>query len=171
MTVEKEAQSLTNDDIRQLFAGFADAIQLDQIRVDALPREKFNFKYSDSMWRTWRRSHVDYVNRLLPTVEAISPTLLEELTWLATNYGSAAVRQAALELFADAASENCEAEEVETAALFFGWLIQGVTRASKGKPNQGEARALMMNWLPVTDPLRIAEDQECGYGVPSGFVN
>jgi hypothetical protein len=28
----------------------------------------------------------------------------------------------------------------------------------------------MMQWLPVTDPLRVAEDPECGYGRPEGFV-
>ena len=164
-------QSLTNDDIRELLAGFVAAIQLDQIRVDALPPQKFSFKYCGSMWRIWRRSHLDYANGLLATVEAIPPALLEELTWLSTNYGSATVREAALELFAGATSGNFAGEEVETAAQFFGWLIQDVTRASKGKPAQGDARTLMMKWLPVTDPLRIAEDPECGYGVPSGFVN
>ena len=164
-------QTLTKDDIRKLFSGFADAIQLDQIRVDALPPQKFSFKYRDSMWRIWRRSHLDYVNRLLPTVEAISPALLEKLTWLATNYEPNVVREAALELFAGAASESYATEEVETASLFFGWLIRDVTRASEGKPAQSDAQALMMKWLPVTDPLRIAEDPESGYGTPSGFVN
>ena len=164
-------QSLTKDDIREVFAGFADAIQLDQIRVDAFPPQIVNINYRESMWRTWRRSHVDYVNRLLPTVEAISPALLEKLTWLATNYGPAAVREAALELFAGAASGSYAAEEVETAALFFGWLIEDVTRASKVEPTQGDARALMKKWLPITDPLRIAEDPETGFGGPSEFVN
>lgn len=163
-------QTLTQDDIRDLLAGFADAIQLDQIRVDALPPEKFNSKYRDSMWRMWRRGHLDYINRLLPTLKAISPALLEKLTWLATNYDPAVVREAALELFAGAASDSYATEEVETAALFFGWLIQDITRASEGKPIQGGARALMRKWLPFTDPLRIAEDPECGYGVPSGVT-
>jgi hypothetical protein len=70
-----------------------------------------------------------------------------------------------------AVSDSYAPEEVETASLFFGSLIQDVTRASPGKPVQGDAKALMMNWLPVTDPLRIAEDPETGYGAPSGFLN
>lgn len=161
----------TKDEIRKLLVGFADAIQLDQIRVDALPPLKFSSRYCDSMWRIWRRSHLDYINRLLPTVEAISPALLEKLNWLATNYEPDVVREAALELFAGAVSDSYAPEEVETASLFFGSLIQDVTRASPGKPVQGDAKALMMNWLPVTDPLRIAEDPETGYGAPSGFLN
>jgi hypothetical protein len=28
-----------------------------------------------------------------------------------------------------------------------------------------------MQWLAVDDPLGIAEDPECGYGRPAGFVN
>jgi hypothetical protein len=29
----------------------------------------------------------------------------------------------------------------------------------------------MMQWLAVDDPLRNAEDPECGYGRPAGFVS
>ena len=51
--------------------------ELDQIRADALPPEKFHRCYSDSMWRNWRRGHVDYINRLLPTVNTIPSALLQ----------------------------------------------------------------------------------------------
>jgi hypothetical protein len=40
-----------------------------------------------------------------------------------------------------------------------------------GKPRNETTRALMMQWLPVTDPLRIAQDEECGYGTPAGLVS
>ena len=43
--------------------------------------------------------------------------------------------------------------------------------SSERKPVDGDAAALIIRWLPVTDPLRIAEDPECGYGMPSGCVN
>ena len=56
-------KSLTHEDIRDLLIGFAAAIELDQIRVDALPPEKFHRWYSDGMWRRWRRGHLDYINR------------------------------------------------------------------------------------------------------------
>jgi hypothetical protein len=55
--------------------------------------------------------------------------------------------------------------------LFFGWLIVEVSRGCEGKPIVGDARTLMMQWLPVTDPLGIAEDPECGYGQPVRFVS
>ena len=111
-------QTLTPEDIRDLLTGFIAAIELDQIRVDALPPEKFHHWYSDSMWRNWRRYHLDYINRLLPSVNAIPSALLQELAWLAITYEPAVVRATVIDLFADAASGNCPAEEFETAALF-----------------------------------------------------
>ena len=32
-----------------------------QLRVDALPPEKFHPLYSDSLWRAWRRDHITYI--------------------------------------------------------------------------------------------------------------
>jgi PAS domain-containing protein len=75
-----------------------------------------------------------------------------------------------IDLFARAASGDC-LEQFETAALFFGWLIADVSRVSEAKPIVGGARTLMMQWLPLIDPLCIAEDPECGYGRPAGFVS
>ena len=65
----------------------------------------------------------------------------------------------------------CPAEELETAALFFGWLIKEVSDGPARKPLNGDARTLMKQWLAVTDPLWIAKDPECGYGRPGGFVS
>jgi hypothetical protein len=164
-------KTLTPEDIRDLLTGFVAAIELDQIRVDALPPEKFHRWYSDSMWRNWRRLHIDYINRLLPSVKTIPSALLEELAWLAIAYEPTVVRETVVDLFADAVSGNCPAEDFETAALFFGWLIKDVSGRPAGTPLNCDARALMMQWLAVTDPLRIAEDPECGYSRPAGFVS
>ena len=164
-------KALTPEDVRDLLTGFVAAIELDQIRVDALPPEKFHPWYSDSMWRHWRRDHIAYINQLLPTVNTIPSALLQELAQLAITYEPAVVGKTALDLFADAASGSCAAEELETAALFFGWLIKDVSGRPAGKPLNGDARALMRQWLAVTDPLRIAKDPECGYGRPAGFVS
>jgi hypothetical protein len=66
----------------------------------------------------------------------------------------------------------CPPEEFETAELFFGWLIKDAShRKGPGEPLNADARGLMMEWLSVSDPLRIAEDPECGYGPPAGFVS
>jgi hypothetical protein len=158
-------KTLTTDDIRDLLTGFAAAIKLDQIRVDAVSPRKFHRHYSPSLWRTWRRSHLDFINQLLATVKAMPP----ELTRLALAYDPLAVRETVLDLFASAASGVECSEQFETAALFFGWLI--VRHASGDKPTIDDPRTLMMQWLPATDPLRIAEDPECGYGRPAGFVS
>jgi hypothetical protein len=163
--------TLTSEDIRDLLTGFVAAIELDQIRVDALPPVKFHRWYKDSMWRRCRRDHIDYINRLLSSVETIPSALLQELTWMAITYEPAVVQEAALNLFADAANGTCPAEELETAALYFGWLFKDVISKPAGTPVNSDARALMMQWLTVTDPLRIAEDPECGYGRPAGFVH
>jgi hypothetical protein len=165
------SKTLNTQDIRDLLVGFAAAIELDQIRVDALPPRKFHRHYSPSLWRTWRRSHLDYINQLLSSVNAMPPALLQELTRLALTYEPSAVRETVIDLFSCAASGVECPEQFEAATLFFGWLIVDVRRRSEGKQIVGDARTLMMQWLPVTDPLRIAEDSECGYGQPVGFVN
>jgi hypothetical protein len=124
--------------------------------------------YSDSMWRNWRRDHIHYINRLLPSVNTIPSALLQELAVLAITYEPAVVRNTVLDLFADAVSGD---GDLETAALFFGWLVKDVGGRPAGHPLNCDAKVLMMQWLPVTDPLRIAEDPECGYGRPAGFVS
>jgi hypothetical protein len=164
-------QTLTSEDIQDLLTGFVAAIELDQIRVDALPPEKFHRWYNDSMWRRCRRGHIDYINRLLPSVNTIPSALLQELAWLAITCEPAVVRKAALSLFADAASDSGPAVELETAALFFGWLIKDVSDTPAGAPLNCDAKVLMMQWLSVDDPLGIAEHPECRYGRPAGFVN
>jgi hypothetical protein len=161
---------VTHEDIRNLIAGFAGAIELDQIRVDALPDEKFHPAYDDSMWRRYRQDHIDLVNQLIPTVNMIPAALLDEVARLATTYETAVVREAILDLFAEAATGAWAAEEFESAAQFFGWLIKDVSGKTPG-PLKNDARKQIKQWLAVTDPLRIAEDPECGYGQPTGFVN
>jgi hypothetical protein len=164
-------KTITPEDIRDLLGGFAAAIELDQLRVDALPPEKFHPGYSDSMWRAWRRDHITYINKLLTTVSAIPPAVLEDLTRIAITCEPAVVGQIALDLFAEGASGSCRQEELDTAALFFRWLIEQVSDRSEGKPIDRDPRPLMFQWLPVTDPLRISQDPECGYGQPAGFVS
>jgi hypothetical protein len=162
---------LSSADIRDLLICFAAAIELDQIRVDAMLPQSFHPAYDDGMWRTWRREHLEYIDQLLGTVDAISLAMLEELTAIATTCAPELVRQVALRTFAEAVSGICPREEYETASLFFGWLIEGVNNTPRGGLHEGDARGLMLQWLPATDPLGIAQDPECGYGQPGGFVS
>lgn len=76
-------ETSTTNDLRDFLNCFAAVIELDQIRIDAMPPDKFHPKYDESMWRRWRRYHVDYINGLLLTVDAIPAAILLELTQLA----------------------------------------------------------------------------------------
>jgi hypothetical protein len=148
-TEERKAmvKTITPEDIRDLLGGFAAAIELDQLRVDALPPEKFHPGYTDSMWRAWRRDHITYINKLPTTVSAIPPAILEELTRIAITCEPAVVGQIAVDLFAEGASGSCRQEELDTAALFFRWLIEQVSDSSEGKPNAAMEPAPQNNQL------------------------
>jgi len=163
--------ALTPEDIRDLLTAFAAAIELDQLRVDAMPPEKFHPLYNDGMWRRWRRHHLDYISQLLPTVNAMPSVMLEELTRIAIAYEPVGVRLVVLDLFADAASNSCPMEDLETATLFFGWCIKRITANPEDQVADGDPRTQLMRWLPANDPLRIALDPECGYGLPTGLVS
>jgi hypothetical protein len=166
----KASKTLTHRDIQEFLVGVAGAIELDQIRVDALPTENFHPLYNDGMWRMYRSDHLVIINQLLKTSNEVPPEMLEALTRLAITYETAVVRKALLHLFSGTACGDY-AEECESAALFFGWLMEDVSCSAPARSIVGEPRELMMQWLTVTDPLHIAEDPECGYGRPEGFVN
>jgi hypothetical protein len=104
-------------------------------------------------------------------VDAIPSATLGELTRIAVTYEPDLIRHIALELFAEVVSGSCPQKELGTAELFFGWLIKQVGAQSEGRPRHQDARTSILQWLPVTDPLRIAQDPECGYGEPEGFVS
>jgi hypothetical protein len=169
---QAKQNELTHKDIRDFLTCFAAAIELDQIRVDALTPERFHPYYDDRMWRNCRRDHLEFIDQLLSTVGTIPLALLQGLTQLAVTYEPAIVREAIVDVFSEAASGMCPPEEFETAERFFGWLIKDASRRkARREPLNDDARGLMMQWLSVTDPLRIAEDPECGYGPPAGFVS
>jgi hypothetical protein len=163
-------ETLTHADIRDLLRGFDASIELDQLRVDAMPAAKFHPAYEDSMWRGWRRNHRGYTNKLLSTVDAIPSEMLGELTRIAVTYEPDLIRRITVELFAEVVCEGPPGE-LGTAELFFGCLIKQVGAQSEGRPRHQDARTSILQWLPVTDPLRIAQDPECGYGDPEGFVS
>jgi hypothetical protein len=158
--------TITHEDIRNLLMGFAAAVELDQIRVDALPRERFHPAYIDSMWRSIRRESLDCIHRLLPTVNAMPLTLLEELSELSFAYDPRDVRETLVMLFSRALYWT---EVDETAEQFFGRLIKNMAgKASSGNLLKRQASEQMMKWLFLIDPLRIAEDPECGYHRTAG---
>jgi hypothetical protein len=154
---------LTPEDIRAFLKKLSTAIELDQVHVDSLPPERFLPAYEDGMWRAWRRDHRIFVDRLLLTAERLPPIMLAELTRLANTYEPSLVGIVALELFAEVVSGSCALERLGTAERFFGQLIKLVSEQPRGNLRTEGARISILQWLPVNDPLRIAQDPECGY--------
>lgn len=160
-------ETLTHADIRDLLKGFAAAIELDQLRVDAMPRAKFKPEYDDRMWRKWRAGHISFIDKLLSSMDTIPPAMLTELARIATTCEPKLVGHIALEQFAEAVGGCCAEEECATAERFFYWVIKEVGMQTKAsRRSSQDARSSMLRWLAVTDPLRIAKDPECGYDEP-----
>jgi hypothetical protein len=159
-------EKLTSKDIRNFLKRLSAAIELDQVHVDALPAERFSPAYSDSMWRAWRHDHRVFIDKLLLTADAIPPAVLDELTGIAITNKPALAGSVVLELFAEVVSGSCLEADLGTADRFFGGLIKQLRDHPEGSPGLEGARASIVKWLPVADPLRIAQDPECGYGQP-----
>jgi hypothetical protein len=155
-------KTLTHQDIRNLLERFSAAIMLDQRRVDANPAADFRPMYDDEMWRDWRAGHVNYIDRLLSTLDEIPSTMMAELTRVAIAYDPKLVGRIALDLFADAVSGSCS-EELATAERFFYWLIRVAGQQPKRRARRAGARRSVSKWLAAVDPLRIAKDPECQY--------
>jgi hypothetical protein len=99
--------------------------------------------------------------------------MLGELTRIAVTYEPDLIRHITLELFAEVVCDGPPGE-LGTAELFFGCLIKQVGAQSEGRPlhpRHQDAKTSISQWLPVTDPLRVAQDRECGYGKPGGLIN
>ncbi|MGY4480156.1 hypothetical protein [Bradyrhizobium sp. USDA 3364] len=156
--------TLTPDDVRALLERFSAAIELDQNHVDGLPPDSFSVAYDEGMWRQWRHDHRVYVAMLLSTTDAIPPVMLWRLTGIAVGYEPALVGNIIVDLFAEVVS-GCSAEDFSTAERFFGGLIAEMSGQRRGRSCHGGARASLLRWLPAADPLRIAQDPECGYGL------
>src|SRR3954471_14055286 len=84
--VVKSMKALTHKDIKEFLARFAEAILVDQERVNKLPRKNFHPFYDDGMWKRNREDHVYAILKLSLTVDQMSKRLLKKLTELAIAY-------------------------------------------------------------------------------------
>ena len=167
---ETETETLTHVDIRNLLGGLSGAIELDQLRVDAMPAERFLPSYNDGMWRDWRAGHIGHIAKLRASVETIPAAMLTELTRIAIDHEPKAIEDIMLELFAEVVGA-CPEGELATAGLFFGCLIRQVGEHAEGSSGSQGARDSILKWMDFADPLHIARDPECGYGQPTGSVS
>ncbi|SEI20460.1 hypothetical protein [Tardiphaga sp. OK245] len=151
-------------EIKDFLKRLSITIELDQRRVDGLPLERFSPEYSQMMWRDWRRHHRDFIDKkLLPTADAISPAVLNELTEIALACEPTRIGDVMLELFAEVASGSCSDGELESAEQFFARLIKQLRDAPVSSFRHVGSQAAIMQWLPIVDPLLISRDPECGY--------
>ena len=91
--VVKTTKTLTHKDIKQFFVKYAEAIFVDQERVNKMPRKHFHPLYDNGRWRGTREEYLDAIVDLSLTVDKMPKRLLKNLTELAITYGPDAVKR------------------------------------------------------------------------------
>ena len=84
-TISEINEKLTHEDIKEFFARFAEAIWVNQKRVDKLLHRTFHRHYDDSRWRSDREDYLSVMVDLSMTVDKMPKRLLERLTELANS--------------------------------------------------------------------------------------
>jgi hypothetical protein len=153
---------LTRRDVRDLLFGYSGAIALDQIRVDYLPPGSFHKEYNRGMWKRYRTRHLQFINHLMVSLEQIPKGTLCDLTMLATRRKTRTVRKAMVDLLSIGATNSYASGQVDSAPLFFSFLVREVGCGLEDDRGDGFSQRIM-RWLKPIDPLGIAEDPECGY--------
>jgi hypothetical protein len=161
--VVKSTKALTHKDIKELLAKFAEAILVDQERVNKLPRKKLHPFYDDGMWKRNREDHIGAIVELSITVDKMPKRLLKKLTELAITHRPEAVKQPLLNIISDLATGVSSPWLYETAPLCFNELIRGVSRQSPSVPPKGNPTEMILRWFDYDDPIQIAQDSECEY--------
>ncbi len=159
----KSAKTLTHKDIHEFLATFAEAILVNQERVNKLPHKQFHPFYDDGMWQRNREDHVCALTDLSITVEDMPKRLLKKLTEFAVSYRPEAVRRSLLDIISDLATHVSSPELYETSSLFFNELIKDVRRRGPSISRKGDPMEMMLKWFDYNDPIAIAKDPECEY--------
>jgi hypothetical protein len=159
----RPAKLLTHEDIKEFFAVFAEAILVDQERVNKLPHKEFHPLYDDRMWQRNREDHVGAIVELSTTVDEMPTSVLTKLTDTAVAYRPEAFKQPLLNMISDLATGVASPWLYETASLLFGELIEEVSRQRPRISPKGDPMEMMMKWFDCDDPIGIARDPECEY--------
>ena len=154
----KSTKALTHKDVKEFLAKFAEAILVDQERVNKLPHKKFHPFYDDGMWRRYRENYVCAIIDLTMTVDEMPKRLLKKLTELAIAYNPEVVKQPLRYLISLQTTGGSD-----DASLFFGDLIREVSQQDLGISPGGNPIKILSRWFDYDDPIRIARDSECQY--------
>jgi hypothetical protein len=161
--VIQSTKVLTHRDIKEFLAKFAEAIFVDQKRVNKLPRKRLHPLYDNGMWKRNRDDHVAAIVELTMTVDKMPKRLLKQLSELAIAYRPEVVKQPLLEIISDRATGVASPWLYETASMFFDELIKAVSRQKPGMPPKGSPMEMILRWFDYDDPIQIAKDSECEY--------
>jgi hypothetical protein len=148
--VVKTTKTLTHRDIKEFFLKFAEAIFVDQERVNKMPRKHFHPLYNDGWWRRTRDDHLRVIVDLSLTVDRMPKRLLKSLTELAITYRPDAVK---LPLFNFIGEGAASPGLFDTASLFFSDLIEDVSRQAPGIPFKGTPVESILGSFVVQDGL------------------
>ena len=154
----KSTKALTHKDIKEFLAKFAEAILVDQERVDKLPHKKFHPLYDDGMWRRYREDYVCVIIDLSMTVDEMPKRLLKKLTELAIAYNPEVVKKSLRNMISYQTNGG-----PDEASVFFGDLIAEVSQHDPGISPRGNPIRTISRWFDYDDPIRIARDSECQY--------
>lgn len=154
---------LTKEHIREMLRRFIDAIETDQLRVDAIPPSTIMPLKNDDTWRIWRRDHVTLIGRLLATTDTITATTLDRIAYVAGREHPLHVGNALLELCAEIVSHSVDMRDFENAEQFFASVMNQFATQPRAHHQLYSATIGLERWIQLSDPLEISKDPEVGF--------
>jgi hypothetical protein len=145
------------------FLRFAEAIFVEQQRVDKIPRKDFHPLYDEGWWKENRKEYFSAIVALSLTVDKMPKRLLETLTEMAISYGPNAVKQSLFNTITLQATGLAPPGNLDTASRFFRHLIMDLRLEAPGRPFEGAPKDSILRWFDYDDPILIATEPVCGY--------
>ncbi|WP_045014252.1 hypothetical protein [Bradyrhizobium sp. LTSP849] len=159
----KTTETLTHKDIKRFFLKLAEAILVDQQRVNKISREYFHPSYDDGRWRETREEYLDAIIDLSLTVDKMPKRLLKNLTELAITYAPDVVKRPLFDIITLQAIGVVSPGIFDTASRVFRELIVDVSLQAPSIPFEGTPVESILRWFDYDDPILIATEPECEY--------
>jgi hypothetical protein len=159
----RTTKALTHKAIKRFFFKYAEAIYVDQERVDKIPLKDSHPSYDDGFWRSTREDYLQAIVHLSLTVDNMPKRLLKNLTELAITRRPDAVKRPLFNIITLLATGEPPPGLLNTASLFFSELIEDASGQAPGIPFEGTPAESMVRWFDYDDPILIATDPDCGY--------
>ena len=161
--VVKVTETITHFDIKMFFLRFAEAIFVEQQRLDKIPRTHFHPLYDNAWWKANREEYFSAVVALSLTVDKMPKRLLENLTELAVSYGPDAFKRSLFQILTLQATGLASPGILDTASRFFRNVIMDLRLEAPGIPFEGTPKDSILRWFDYDGPILIATEPSCGY--------